>query len=611
MKNRAFSGGLSTRLDEHLIGSNEAVIYENIDNFAGSLTPVKKKTDTAITIDLFPFFFIDAGVFVSSNDERHYVEYNKRLYFTEPATFPQKTSDGIAFERLGIEVPTTKVNVAIKESAPEAPTGFGTTLVNGNLTKNTLFQYKLVNVTASGIFSLSFTKTVKSKLLADTKITLKEFETFDNKLEVYRRFEGIFRLVGTALNDTDTVVDDTLDISGNQAAPDTFQQQPIGTYQYTYTFFNSTDGTESGAAPLSDDIVVELGGEIDLTNLEISTDPQVDKRKIYRIGGNLNSFTLVDTISNLGTTFTDSLGDTEVPGDILETLATGPAPDGLRFLIENNAIFFGAVGRRLHFTNIDKPNIWPDFNFIDFERDITGIGVTPNGLLVFDKFKTWIISGTDSSVFTRFVLSRDQGCLLHDAIASISDTLFWPSNDGICASNGGKVIVITKDKLGKIALNPVNAVVHDEVYYLQETDGTILALDDRLALILKRFNLGTEKVFLAEDVLYGIENGTLHTLFTSNDNEIINYKSPKYIEDGFSEHKLYKNIYVHSEGNINIKVFVDDDLAQEVNFSGAKDTREIKVNHDQHRGYSLQFEITGTGTIFELENKIYRRANAR
>jgi len=611
MKNRAFSGGLSTRLDPHLIGSNEAVIYENIDNFKGSMTPVKKKTDTAITVGLFPFFFIEQGLFVSSNDERHYVEYDKRLYFSEPSSFPKKTLDGITNFRLGIEVPTTKSTVAIKESAPVAPTGFNTTLVNGALPLNSLIEYKLVNVTASGIFSKTFTKTIKTKLANDTDITIKEVENFDNKLEVYRRFQGVFFLVGTIVTPTGTLVDNILDISGNQEAPSTFEQHPIGTYQYTYTFFNSSDRTESGSAPLSDDIVVDLGGEIDLTALEVSSDPQVDEKKIYRIGGNLTEISLVATITNATTTFTDSLGDTEIPGDILETLNTGPAPDGLRFLIENNSIFFGVVGRRLHFTNIDKPNIWPNLNFIDFQRDITGIGVTPNGLLIFDEFKTWIVSGTDSSVFTRFILSRDQGCKNHDSIASISDTLLWVSNDGICGSNGGRVEVKSKDKLGKVNLNPVNAVVHDEVYYLQEVGDSIIALDARLDLVFKRFKLGTEKVFIAEDILYGIENGTLHTLFTEPDNEIISYKSQKFIEDGYSEHKIYKNIYVHCEGDINIKVFIDNDLAQEVDFSGLKDTREIKVLHEQHRGYSLQLEVTGTGIIFEWENKVYGRQNGR
>ncbi len=611
MKNRAFSGGLSTRLDPHLIGANEAVIYTNVDNFAGSLTPVKKKTDTAISVDNFAFFFIFADVWVSAANERHYVEYNKRLYFSEPSSFPKKTSDGVTFERLGIEVPTTKPTVAIKESAPVAPTGFNTTLVNGNLPKNSIIEYKLANITTSGIYSKTFSLSVTTQLANDTDITLKEFQNFDNKMEVYRRFQGVFYLVDTLLTDTGTVVDNVLDISGNQQAPSTFEQQPIGTYQYVYTFFNSTDGTESGSSPISDDIVVDLGGEIDLTSLEVSADTQVDQKKIYRIGGNLNAFTLVDTIANAVTSFTDSLGDTEVPGDILETLNVGPAPDELRFLTENNAIFFGAVGRRLLFTNIDQPNLWPNLNFIDFERDIVGIGITPNGILVFDGLKTWIISGTDSSVFTRFVLSRDQGCLLHDAIASISDTLFWPSTDGICASNGGKVIVVSKDKLGKIAFDPVNAVVHDEVYYLQLADGTILALDNRLGLMFKNLDLGTEKLVVAEDILYGIENGTLHTLFTANDNETLTYKSPKYIEDSYSGHKIYKSIYVHSEGDLNIKVFIDDDLAQEVNFSDPKDTREIKINHDQHRGYSLQLEATGTGIVFEWENKVYGRQNSK
>jgi hypothetical protein len=610
LKNANFSNGLNTRPDPHLIAASEGVVYENIDNFKGSLTPVKQKTDTAISIEAYAYFYEDKSQWVSSANQRSYVEYNKILYYSEPATFPKKF-DGTNEFRLGIETPTNAPTLAVSDNAPAAPTGFDSSVAAGSLPKNTNFTYLIVNKSGSNIYSATFTDTVKTQQGADSDITIGPIEGFDTETEVYRRYEGVFRLVGSILTDTGTLVDNTLDISGNAAAPSTFQSAPAGIYQYVYTFYNSSDGSESGTSPISDEIDASGGGEITLSGLDVSADPQVDQKRIYRIGGNLTAFSLVDTIPNAQTSYVDSLGDTEIPGDIVETFAASPAPDDLQFLTESNSIFFGAVGRRLQFTNIDQPNVWPDLNFIDFEADITGIGATPNGLLVMTRYKTWIITGTDSAVFTRFILSRDQGCILHDAIRSIGDTLFWPSTDGICASNGGPVIVISKNKLGKVTLNPVNATVHDEQYYLHEADGTILVFDNRLEGLLKRLNLGTTQVYTAEDVLYGRANGTLHTLFSANDNETLKYKSPRYIESEYSQHKIYKTIYVHAEGPLNIKVYVDDDLAQEIDITGPKDTYEIKIKQEQHRGYSMQIEVEGTGILYEWENKVYGRQNGR
>ena len=36
-----FEGGLSTKIDEHLIGRNEAIVYSNIDANDGSIDPLK------------------------------------------------------------------------------------------------------------------------------------------------------------------------------------------------------------------------------------------------------------------------------------------------------------------------------------------------------------------------------------------------------------------------------------------------------------------------------------------------------------------------------------------------------------------------------------------
>jgi hypothetical protein len=88
-----------------------------------------------------------------------------------------------------------------------------------------------------------------------------------------------------------------------------------GTYYYIITYFNafqeSSGGTVSAAVSPSNQQVV-------LSNIPVSSDPQVTGRNIYRFGGTMQSTQLVGTITdNTTTTFTDNLADTSVTGQTL------------------------------------------------------------------------------------------------------------------------------------------------------------------------------------------------------------------------------------------------------------------------------------------------------
>ena len=125
-----------------------------------------------------------------------------------------------------------------------------------------------------------------------------------------------------------------------------------------------------------------------------STDPQVTNIKLYRIGGTLTSFSLVVTLPNNTGTYTDNAIDVDLPGDILTSQNAGQAPSGLKYLTSANAMFFGALGDKLYFTEVAYVNNWSPYYFIDFDEPITGIGATANGLLVFTEYTTHIITGT-------------------------------------------------------------------------------------------------------------------------------------------------------------------------------------------------------------------------
>lgn len=383
-----------------------------------------------------------------------------------------------------------------------------------------------------------------------------------------------------------------------------------GTYQYLVTFYNSSDDTESGPSPLSNEIVA-VANNIDLTTLPVSTDPQVDLKRIYRIGGNLTLFTLVAAVPNAQLTYLDIIADSAVEGSLLESALFQPALSGLKFLSEHYGIFMAALNDRVYFTPVGRPNAWPVANFIDFDSDVTGIGKVLNGVVIFTLFRSYIITGTSITSFVKNTLSVTQGCREHKTIQEISDNgqLLWVSNDGICSTNGSSVQVITKNKLGKLDLSTKNAVVHDEVYYLQKSDRTVLAVDTRYGLIFKDLAPDTTRLVIANDILYGFDNNTLFFMFASTTNETYTYLSANFTEGSYTNRKAYKHFYIRSEGSFTISILVDGITVLTKTLSGTE-THDIEVPQDLQNGYSVQLSIIGTAVIHEIEWKaLARRTN--
>lgn len=379
-----------------------------------------------------------------------------------------------------------------------------------------------------------------------------------------------------------------------------------GTYQYCYTYYNTNDGSESMPSVYSDEIVA-TDDKINVT-IVASTDAQVTNIRLYRLGGSLTSMVLVTTLANTSVTYTDSISDIDVDGTILDSFGNGQAPSGLKYLTEAGAMFFGSIGDKLYYTDIAYINNWNPFYFIDFADEITGIGQAQNGLMVFTKYKTYIITGNSPLTLSKYLLNANQGCVLHKTIKYSSNTLAWLSTDGICLSAGGEIQVITRDKLGKLSLSPICAAVYDDVYYISHSTGT-LVLDFRYGVIFRTLDFKMDGMHVANDVLYGSYNSKLYSLGTSEDSLSMTYKSPKLSDGALTNIKNYKTIYVYSTGNITFKVYIDDELL--VNKLLADGLNEVKLPQANRLGQYIQFEVTGTGTILEIEYKVEMRQNGR
>lgn len=382
-----------------------------------------------------------------------------------------------------------------------------------------------------------------------------------------------------------------------------------GTYTYCFTFYDDSTGVESPPNSATTEITVTTKS-IDLSSIPTSSDSQVDKVRIYRIGGTLTQYTLVDTINEGTTTYNDNIADTDVDGHILDSQNYHEAPVGLRYLTEHNSVFFGAVADKLYFTPVAKPYAWGELDFIDLPGTITGIGSTPTGLAVFMQNKTYIVTGTEPVDFSRQIFDENQGCVNNDTIATLKGMLIWLSEDGFCVTQGGLVEVISRPKLGKLNVTSINAVTYDDVYYLLLSD-KILALDLRYEPAYKEYNIGSlDRLGVFSDTLYAVIDGYIHTLFTAVKDKDYSWKSPEFTEGDISMYKTYKDIYLHLDGQVRIEVFIDGNSVLYTSVSG-KGIKNFKVPQAKQKGSTIQFSLKGTGVVNEIEYKVVGRQNGK
>lgn len=639
MKIQQFNGGQASRLRPQYIGQNEAVSYINIDNSLGSLAPVKDKLLTTIQVQQYHKFFNAEQIWVDSAIPTDFLEYQQTMY-TADGVQPKKTKNGQSLN-LGIVQPSVAVSLENTRSVA-AVTDFA--LLNevdiigafGDLPLSDL-RYRLVNVSrllGDESFSEVTEVIVKASEEANPETTSRVLSEIEASLPVsesavqevdqsysrtmtfsdvkgdvatlvyfYRYYKGVWRKAfeynNPDIGPIQNFVDDTENIEANEEFDASLISSFYGTYQYVYTYYNSADGTESAPSPLSAELEAE-GGVIEVTDITPSSDPQVTNIRLYRVGGNIAQFTLVTELDATATDFTDNLSDTEIDGRLLSSDNYSAAPTDLRYLAESYAMLFGAVGDNLRFTPIGKPNAWPPEYSIAFEDTITGIGPVANGVIVCTKFKTYIVTGTGPLSLAQQSLSGDQGCVAYESIQQIGPSLIWASAEGLCVSSGNNVTNITKDKLGRLNLIPVDSVVDDEVYYCHNSDGSTLAWDFRFGNIPKYLALDIAQVSVANSELYGWSNGEMFKLFQSANNLPLTYVSPRFVEGTITELKTYKKFHIYAKGDIILKILINDAVVFTKSLTGENDF-QLQVPQEKQRGNFIQVEITGTGEVYEYE----------
>lgn len=381
--------------------------------------------------------------------------------------------------------------------------------------------------------------------------------------------------------------------------------------QYCYTYYNDYEGIESAPSPYSSEVEYTLNN-ISIGSMAPSDDTQVTHIRLYRLGGPYTEMVLVTTFVASTISYADLYDDLAIPGDILTSQSAGQAPSGLDHLTLHNSMLFGIKDDKLLYSDVAYVNNWSPFFFIDFEETIIGLGSTQNGLLVFLKDRTYIITGTDPMGLSKVLLSGSQGCLNHKTIKYVDNNLLWQSRDGLCVSNGGNIDIITMDKLGFLNLDAISGEVWDNQYFLFHTLG-ILVADFRFGkIIFKDISIVANGTWYSHqfDKLYYVDiSGKLWSMFNGTTLLSYTYKTGRLTEGALSIVKNYKTIYVYAESQATIKVYINGVLAiTKVLVAGLN---EVKPPQTSRLSYYIEFELSGTGEVSEIEYKIEARQNGR
>lgn len=621
MKLQTFNGGEHSKPRPQFIQLTEGVEYVNIDTDKGSLCPVMLPKPSPLKLGKYSTYYFAGDTWIDSSVLRYYVEFQKNLYWCDGTTAAKKLNSKLEERLLGIAAPASAPKVTgVKNPEPVSDVKIEPLSDKELGLPMEDHIYLLVNHGINGYSpAFQFTVTTRDKVVTvlqettDPRIMpkvnstvgddakrqvkvsgIKGVEVGEHGFKLFRQYAGKYYLVGTF---TDSITDTKEDISDNGELNYDLFGPLKGVYQYVVTYYNKDDGAESAPSPITDEYNLDSSGHIVLTNLPVSADPQVTHKKLYRVGGYLAEFTLVKELTKGETDFVDSIGDTKVHGDLLSTSSAYPPPTDIQYLTEAYAMLFAAQGPKLRFTPIGKPDEWPESFYLLFDADITGIAPVSNGILVFTKLKTFIVTGTGPTTLSQYLLSSDQGCKTHLSICRTGAEAVWVSADGICISSGGAPLTITKDKLGKIDLDPIDSAVYDGRYYVLDRAGSVLCYDHG---IISRYSFDTERLLNTAGKFYGWHDGRFIELFKSDLPAYWKFKSACFTEGAFTRHKTYKKLFIYYTGHVIITILINNIVVQRKELDGIG-SETIQIPQEQQRGFFLQLELEGTGEVSEIE----------
>lgn len=215
-----------------------------------------------------------------------------------------------------------------------------------------------------------------------------------------------------------------------------------GKYQWRVTFESATH--ESSPGPVSSQLTL-TGQQADLTGVPTSTDTQVTKRNIYRIGGTVPEWRFVGSINdNSTTTFTDNIADVNLG----ETLGfdRDPPPTEITQFIEHKQRLLGIAGNKIYISNYQEPEGWNVANYLTVggASDILAAASTGSVALILKDTEAFMLAGESLADFVLLPIAK-VGVLAPDSVVSAEGVVLWLAHDGVRSFDGRTIQYIGQE----------------------------------------------------------------------------------------------------------------------------------------------------------------------
>lgn len=256
----------------------------------------------------------------------------------------------------------------------------------------------------------------------------------------------------------------------------------LGTYQYRFSFYSSVTGAESRFNS-GGDTSHTLTGANNQINIEVPTASPgtgVDKARIYRKGGTVDTWRLLTTVSYTGgvaVSYSDATSDITISGAIvldedsdqpfITTNSSGTDVSGTALPYLSDPVFgyILAVGDPnnpgyLYWTNKFDPDRQDPDNRVEVtspQDPLQNVVVFNGTPYAFSKEAVYeLVVGLGESTFTPIRTPCRNGLFTPQAI-TVGDQIYFMAKDGLYATNGGGDVSITDGELRPLFMgNSVN-----------------------------------------------------------------------------------------------------------------------------------------------------------
>jgi len=224
-------------------------------------------------------------------------------------------------------------------------------------------------------------------------------------------------------------------------------------YYAVFTFYNSRTGIESNPSPASTVLALASGKKIDWSAIQISVNPFVDSRRLYRtLPNQVGEYFYVGTVNdNFTSTYSN---ENVIIADMGRAVSfdNGLPPVGLRAGVIWRERLFATDGTDLFYSEYLLPECFGDESILSIYPDdghqIRGIHAFGDRLVIGKTNKMHYLVGADRNSFNVLTLSDRHGCMSNLSMKSAEGLLFWyGTGNNFYKTDGNNVVEISTIKL--------------------------------------------------------------------------------------------------------------------------------------------------------------------